>query len=117
VWRALLANRFADDLGDATTTWTTEWRSGRRIDPSTGRIYHVDFDPPERGGIKLIQRDDDRKETIRKRLAVYRQQTRPLIAYYDGLGLLRRFDGTPSPTEVHAHVLAAISMLQREEQR
>ena len=66
-----------------------------------GHIYHVDFDPPKHEGIcdqdgsRLIQRDDDREETIRRRLEVYHAQTEPLIAYYDRAGLLRRFDGTP----------------------
>jgi adenylate kinase len=94
--------------------------SGRRIGKS-GRIYHVDFDPPkvagkDDDGSDLVQRDDDREETVRKRLAVYRKQTEPLIAYYDDLGLLRRFDGTLGPSEVHAHIRAAISTLQREEE-
>lgn len=90
--------------------------SGRRMDPKTGRIHHVDFDPPEGDAGELVQRDDDREETVRKRLAVYHQQTEPLIAYYDDRGLLRRFDGTLSPSEVHAHIRAAISTLQREEE-
>jgi adenylate kinase len=95
--------------------------SGRRMSRS-GRIYHVDFDPPKSegrcdvDGSELIQRDDDREETVRKRLAVYHQQTEPLIAYYDELGLLRRFDGTSSPNEVHAHIRAAIATLRLEDE-
>ena len=55
-------------------------------------IYHVDFDPPKHEGVcdqdgsRLIQRDDDREETIRRRLEVYHSQTEPLIAYYDAAG-------------------------------
>ena len=81
--------------------------SGRRTNPKTGRIYHVDFDPPQQDGIcdedgtPLIQRDDDREQTVRKRLAVYHEQTEPLIHYYDEQGLLRRFDGTGSQRDVH----------------
>jgi adenylate kinase len=90
--------------------------SGRRLDPKTGRVYHVDFDPPEGDGTQLVQRDDDREETVRRRLVVYHQQTEPLIAYYDDRGLLRRFDGTQTPNEVHDHIRAAISTLQREEE-
>jgi adenylate kinase len=96
--------------------------SGRRMNPTTGRIYHVDFDPPKQAGrddadgSELVQRDDDKEETVRKRLVVYHRQTEPLIEYYERLGLLRRFDGTASPNEVHAHIRAAISTLQREDE-
>jgi adenylate kinase len=96
--------------------------SGRRMNPATGRIYHVDFDPPKQAGradedgSELVQRDDDKEETVRKRLVVYHQQTEPLIEYYEQLGLLRRFDGTASPNEVHAHIRAAISTLKLEDE-
>ena len=62
--------------------------SGRRVDPASGRIYHVIFNPPIKAGQDdithepLIQRDDDREETVRKRLQVYLDQTKPLIEYY-----------------------------------
>ena len=62
--------------------------SGRRIHPASGRIYHIDFDPPKVAdlddvtGEKLVQRDDDKEQTVRKRLQVYRKQTAPLIYYY-----------------------------------
>jgi len=61
---------------------------GRRVHAASGRTYHVKFNPPKAQGRDditgepLIQRDDDREETVRKRLEVYRAQTRPLIAYY-----------------------------------
>jgi adenylate kinase len=96
--------------------------AGRRMcvkNPS--HIYHVDFDPPkhedvcDQDGARLIQRDDDREEVIRRRLEVYHSQTEPLIAYYDAAGLLRRFDGTRSADEVHAHVRATIATLRLEE--
>jgi adenylate kinase len=96
--------------------------SGRRVSRKTGRVYHVDFDPPKHegrcdiDGSELIQRDDDREETVRKRLLVYHEQTEPLITYYDELGLLRRFDGTRSPTEVHAHIRATIATLRLEDE-
>ena len=86
-----------------------------------GHIYHVDFDPPkhedicDQDGARLIQRDDDREETIRSRLEVYHPQTEPLIGYYDRAGLLRRFDGTRDPDEVHAHIRAVIATLRLEE--
>jgi adenylate kinase len=62
--------------------------SGRRVHPASGRTYHVMFNPPkaegrdDATGEPLVQRDDDREETVRKRLEVYRAQTRPLIEYY-----------------------------------
>jgi adenylate kinase len=95
--------------------------SGRRVSLATGRVYHVDFDPPrEEGrcdidGSELIQRKDDRVETVRRRLEVYHAQTEPLIAYYEERGLLWRFDGTLPPDQVHAHVRAALATAQREE--
>jgi adenylate kinase len=96
--------------------------SGRRVSVKTGRVYHVDFDPPKHegrcdvDGSRLVQRDDDRPETIRKRLVVYHEQTEPLINYYEDQGLLRRFDGTRSPTEVHDHIRATIATLRLEDE-
>ncbi len=95
--------------------------AGRRVcvkNPS--HIYHVEFDPPKHEGIcdqdgsRLIQRDDDKEETIRRRLEVYHSQTEPLIAHYDAAGLLRRFDGTRDPDEVHARIRATIATLRIE---
>ena len=62
--------------------------SGRRVHAASGRTYHVKFNPPKAegrddvSGEPLVQRDDDREETVRKRLEVYREQTRPLVDYY-----------------------------------
>jgi adenylate kinase len=90
--------------------------AGRRVcvkNPT--HIYHVEFDPPKHEGVcdqdgsRLIQRDDDREETIRRRLHVYHSQTEPLIEHYDELGLLRRFDGTRDPDEVHARIRADVA--------
>ena len=95
--------------------------SGRRVSPTSGRVYHVDFDPPEREGIcdvdglPLEQREDDSVETVRRRLEVYHEQTEPLIAYYEERGLLCSFDGTLAPDEVHAHIRAALATLRLEE--
>ena len=96
--------------------------AGRRVcvkNPS--HIYHVEFDPPKHEGVcdqdgsRLIQRDDDQEETIRRRLEVYHAQTEPLIDYYDGAGLLRRFDGRRSADEVHDHIRATVATLRLEE--
>ena len=65
--------------------------SGRRVHPESGRVYHVKNNPPKVAdtddlpGEPLVQRDDDRKETIQERLSVYRQQTEPLVAFYKNL--------------------------------
>ena len=67
-----------------------ERMSGRRSHPASGRTYHVKFNPPKVQGIDdvtgepLIQRDDDKEETVKKRLDVYSAQTRPLVDYYSG---------------------------------
>ena len=67
-----------------------ERMSGRRVHPASGRTYHVKFNPPKVDGVDdvtgepLIQRDDDKEETVRKRLDVYAAQTRPLVDYYSG---------------------------------
>jgi len=94
--------------------------SGRRVGPNSGRVYHVEFDPPQvegkddADGADLIQRDDDKPETIRKRLDVYHAQTSPLVAYYEDRGLLHRIDGLASPSAVHEHVRATIATLKLE---
>jgi adenylate kinase len=94
--------------------------SGRRICVAQGHVYHLEFDPPkdervcDEDGSELIQRDDDRPETVKRRLSVYYEQTAPLIDLYDQRGLLRRFDGTRSPDEVHSHIRATLATLKLE---
>jgi len=96
--------------------------SGRRVCERNGHPYHVDFDPPKNDGFcdqdgsPLVQRDDDREDTVKHRLEVFHEQTAPLVGYYEGQGLLRRFDGSRSPDEVHAHIRATLATLKREEQ-
>jgi len=96
--------------------------SGRRVNPKTGRNYHVEFDPPKNEGFddvdgtKLVQRDDDKEETLKHRLEVFHEQTKPLVEYYDKLGLLRRFDGSRAPDEVNDHIRATIATLRLEEE-
>ena len=96
--------------------------SGRRVcvkNPS--HIYHVELDPPkhedvcDQDGSRLIQREDDREATIRRRLEIYHAQTEQLVAHYDDAGLLRRFDGERSPEEVHTHLRATVATLRLEE--
>jgi adenylate kinase len=94
--------------------------SGRRICVKNGHVYHVENDPPKNEGVcdqdgsRLIQRDDDKPETIKRRLSVYREQTEPLIDWYDQRGALRRFDGSRPPDEVHSHIRATLATLALE---
>ena len=94
--------------------------TGRRM-CSNGHVYHVDFDPPKHEGVcdqcgkPLAQRADDKPETVKKRLKTYHDQTEPLIEYYDERGLLRRFDGSRSQSEVHDHIRATLATLRLEE--
>jgi adenylate kinase len=96
--------------------------SGRRVCEKNGHLYHVDFDPPknlgfcDQDGSPLAQRDDDKEETVRHRLEVFHEQTAPLIDYYEKQGVLRRFDGTRAPDEVHGHIRATLATLRLEEQ-
>ncbi|PLX95995.1 MAG: adenylate kinase [Desulfuromonas sp.] len=84
--------------------------AGRRACGSCGRGYHVSYEPPKKSdvcdvcGAALVQRADDQEETIRKRLAVYDEQTAPLIAYYRGCGLLRELDGMKPIDEVRTRI-------------
>jgi adenylate kinase len=94
--------------------------SGRRTCVKAGHVYHVEFDPPKNEGVcdqdgsRLVQRDDDRPETIRKRLAEYHEQTEPLIDWYEERGFLRRFDGLLPPDEVHSRIRATLATLALE---
>jgi adenylate kinase len=96
--------------------------SGRRMCVKSGHVYNIYTDPPKRDevcdqdGSRLIQRDDDREGTVSKRLGVYHKMTEPLVEYYEDRGLLRRFDGTRSPTEVHDHIRASIATLRLEDE-
>jgi adenylate kinase len=96
--------------------------SGRRICVKNQHLYHVEFDPPKHEGVcdqdgsRLIQRDDDKPDTVRHRLRVYREQTAPLVDYYEQRGLLRRFDGARPPGEVHDHIRATLATLRLEEE-
>ena len=80
--------------------------SGRRVCKSTGRTYHILYNPPKVEGIDdetgepLIQRDDDKEEAILNRLDVYEKSTAPLIDYYKKKGLLIDIDASKSPEEI-----------------
>lgn len=109
-------------LIDASDDEVIKRISGRRVCVKNGHVYHVDFDPPKHEGVcdqdgsRLIQRDDDKPETIEKRLEVYHAQTKPLIDYYEQRSVLRRFDGSRTPSEVHDHIRATLATLRLEEE-
>jgi adenylate kinase len=81
--------------------------SGRRIHQSSGRTYHVEFNPPKQEGRDditgepLVQREDDNADTVRNRLNAYHEQTAPLVSYYSNKGNLVSIDGMQSPEEVY----------------
>jgi adenylate kinase len=101
--------------------------SGRRVHPASGRTYHVKFNPPkvegkdDVTGEALIQRDDDKEETVRKRLQVYNDQTRPLVEYYSSWAVqsslsdkvkapaYRKVNGTGSVDNITASIFAVLA--------
>ena len=93
--------------------------SGRRTCRKCERVWHVLFDPPAREGIcdacggELFQRDDDREETVRHRLEVYKKQTAPLVSYYADEGILIGIDATGPVEEVTERALAALRPFAR----
>jgi adenylate kinase len=84
--------------------------SGRRTDPETGQVYHISHNPPPAAvASRVVQRPDDREETVRHRLSVYREQTAPLIAHYERSGVpVHRVDGTLPIEQVQAQVLSSL---------
>ena len=87
---------------------------GRWSCPACGRVYHTVNKPPkvsgkcDEDGVELIQREDDKSETVERRIKVYMEQTAPLIAYYRGKGVLVEVDGTQPIEEVSQEILVAI---------
>ncbi len=91
--------------------------AGRRVHLASGRSYHVLFNPPKVEGIDdvtgeaLIQRDDDKEETVRKRLSVYHEQTQPLVGYYSAPGQKAKFasiSGKGSVEDITAKIFAIL---------
>lgn len=81
--------------------------TGRRTDPQTGRIYHIEFNPPPEN-VEVVQRSDDTPEAVRARLEKYHASTAPIIPYYDEKGILRRVDGDQSPDAVTKKLLEVL---------
>jgi adenylate kinase len=85
--------------------------TGRRTDPETGRIYHLRFDPPPADVAgRVVQRKDDTEEACRTRLALYHEQTAPLVTFYGDSGRMKRVDGVGTPDEVTARLMAALGL-------
>jgi len=88
--------------------------SGRRVHKASGRTYHIEFSPPKAPGKddvtgeELMQRPDDREESIKNRLEVYRRQTEPLVDYYQERGLLVDIDARPEPDTVFANLAKSL---------
>lgn len=96
-----------------------ERMAGRRVHPGSGRVYHVVYNPPKEegkddvSGEDLVIRDDDKEETVRKRLAIYHEQTEPLVAYYQDLAKqdvvnYHKLDGTKKVEAVSAELKALL---------
>lgn len=92
--------------------------TGRRVHPASGRVYHLEHNPPQQAGRddisgeELVQREDDREETVRERIAIYHDQTAPLVGYYrseqaNGTAY-HRIEGVGSVEEIRARILAAL---------
>jgi len=100
-----------------------ERMSGRRVHVASGRTYHVKYNPPKTAGVDdvtgeaLIQRDDDQEETVRKRLQIYHDQTKPLVSYYSSWAATgdaaapqcRKISGTGTVDEITTRALQALS--------
>jgi adenylate kinase len=88
--------------------------AGRRTCRACGAMFHVRFSPAKRDGVcdacggETYQRDDDREETVRRRLEVYAQQTEPLVRFFDGRGLLRHIAGTGEIPEIFARMVGSL---------
>ena len=97
--------------------------SGRRVHPPSGRVYHVVYNPPKEDGVDdasgepLVQRDDDTEETVRKRLSVYHDQTKPLVSYYTkwadqdsgAAPVYRNVDGLGSVEEIRDPITSSLA--------
>ncbi|MDF1535321.1 MAG: adenylate kinase [bacterium] len=88
--------------------------TGRRMCKGCGESFHLAFNPPAADGVcdrcsgELYQRDDDKEETIRQRLAIYTRQTEPLIAYYGDQGKVRHIEGTGGIQDIFSRILQAV---------
>ena len=89
--------------------------AGRRFHVASGRSYHVEFNPPENegkddlSGEALIQRADDNEDIVKSRLNIYREQTEPLVKYYEEKSILVTIEGMGTPNEIFAKIKVALA--------
>ncbi len=107
---------------EATDDEVVRRLSGRRVCEEQGHVFHVEFDPPQEDGVcdrdgsALEQRDDDRPETVKRRLEEYHEKTEPLVEHYDERGLVHRFDAERPPHEVGEHISKTLRTLRLEDE-
>jgi len=95
--------------------------TGRRTCRQCGQMYNIYYNPPKKEGIcdkcegQLYQREDDKEETIRKRLEVYEAQTAPLIEYYEKTGILKRINGVGNIDDIFANICAVVEKIKKDE--
>ena len=93
--------------------------TGRRTAEKSGKVYHIEFQPPKNPGFcdetgeKLIHRADDKKEVVAERLKAYHEQTAPLIQYYKDKDILSEVEGLGSPTEVFYRIQTLLTGLKK----
>lgn len=111
---AAITNIDAAVLLDVPEAVSLERLSGRRQCRECGTIFHLSFVPPKREGIcdrcggELYQRDDDKPDAIRERLALYRSETMPIVEFYERAGVLMRVDGSGTPEQVAESILQSL---------
>ncbi|MBR57673.1 MAG: adenylate kinase [Myxococcales bacterium] len=100
---AIVAIKVPDDMIVGRIT-------GRRMDPETGDIYHMDFSPPPAEvASRVVQRQDDTEEACRVRLEKYHAETAPVLPYYESTGLLKEVDGNAAPNVVTEQIFDILS--------
>ena len=88
---------------------------GRRVHLSSGRVYHIKFNPPKNENLdditndKLTIRNDDKEETVRNRLKVYHEMTKPLIEFYNTNNIILKIDGSESIDSIHNNIIMNLS--------
>ena len=92
-----------------------ERMGGRRVHLSSGRVYHIKFNPPKNENLdditneKLTIRNDDKEETVRNRLKVYHEMTKPLIEFYNTNNIILKIDGSESIDSIHSNIIMNLS--------